>query len=421
MLAGLLTRVEGEGQVVLKSFNGVVSGVEVRVSEAPRFFEYIVRGRRYSEVPDLTSRICGLCGVSYALTASKAFESCLSIDVAEDEERLRLAMLAAERVKSHMIHIALLHLPDFLELRSLKELAESYPHIYSKSVEVVLWSRKAMEVLGGRFHNVLNLRVGGVYGFPETSKVEALRRELPKVLDNFLDVARFVLSLGSIPTEVHELRYMAVSNGTGYPWVGGSVVADKGSPVSIEVFENFVLAEQARYSNALRYRLAPGESYVVGPLARYNLHSRFLRREVREFLSEFGYGENLRNLYQSVVARIAETHQTLLELEEFLSEYRERSVSEARPRSATPRSTCAAVTEAPRGVLYHRYDLDSDLRVRSSNIITPTAQNLASMEDAILSKLSGSSADGRAIEIAKKIVRCYDPCISCSVHIIQVT
>mgnify|MGYP001772808607 CR=1 FL=1 len=417
MLSGLLTRVEGEGQVVLKSSEGRIVGAEVRISEAPRFFEYIVRGRRYLEVPDLVSRICGLCGVSYVLTASMAFERCLSIEVPEDEERLRMAILGAERVKSHMIHVAYLHLPDFLGLSSLRELSESYSHIYAKATKVVLWSRKVMEVLGGRFHNVVNIRVGGVYGFPERSKVGRLKEEFPEVLNSFLDVARFVASLGSIPREVHRVRYMAVGGGRGYPWVGSSVVSDDGTTVGVEDFENFVLTEQVGYSNALRYRLVTGEPYLVGPLARYNLHSGLLRREVAEFLREYGYSGALRNVYQGVIARIAETYQTLLELEEFLEGYEERSVAQVEPRG-TARTTCVAATEAPRGILYHRYSLSGDLRVRSCNIITPTAQNLASMEDLITTRLLGSSADSRALEVARSIVRSYDPCISCSVHLV---
>lgn len=418
MLSGLLTRVEGEGQVVLKSSDGKVAGVEIRISEAPRFFEYIVRGRRYSEVPDLTSRICGLCGVSYALTASKAFESCLSIEVPEEEERLRLALLAAERVKSHVIHVALLHLPDFLELGSLKELAESYAHIFDKAARTVLWARKVMETLGGRFHNVLNIRVGGVYSFPSTSKIERLKRDLPAIISDFLDIARFTLSLGSIPVEVHRLRYVAVDDGPRYPWTGSGVTTDDGSSAKVETFENFVLTEQVGYSNALRYRLITGEPYVVGPLARYNLYFKRLREEVKELVGEYGYGENLKNVYQSVVARIAETYQTLFDLRDFFDEYRERSAARIEPR-ATPRGACAAITEAPRGILYHRYNLDKELRVRSSNIITPTAQNLASMEDVIISKLFGASADTRATDVAKRIVRSYDPCISCSVHLVN--
>ncbi|MEM0351956.1 MAG: nickel-dependent hydrogenase large subunit [Sulfolobales archaeon] len=420
MLSGLLTRVEGEGQVVLKSSDGRVTSVEIKITEAPRFFEYIVRGRRYFEVPDLTSRICGLCGVSYALTASKAFENCLSIEVPEDEERLRLAVLAAERVKSHVIHVALLHLPDFLEVGSLKELSESYSHIFSKSTEIVLWSRKVMETLGGRFHNVLNIRVGGVYSFPSASKVEKLKHDLPKVLRDFMDIAKFVLDLGSIPVEVHRLRYMAVENGSRYPWIGSGVVTDDGSSAKVEAFESFILTEQVGYSNALRYRLITGEPYAVGPLARYNLYSKYLREEVKELIREYGYGESLKNIYQSVVARIAETYHTLLELKEFFDEYRERSVTKTEPRTA-PRGACVAVTEAPRGILYHRYNLDRELRVRSSNIVTPTAQNLASMEDVIMSKLFGASADARAIDIAKRIVRSYDPCISCSVHLLHLS
>lgn len=414
-----MTRVEGEGQVVLKVLNGLVTGVEVRITEAPRLFECIVKGRRYFEIPDLTSRICGLCGVSHAYTASKAFENCLSIDVPEDEEKLRLAILAAERIKSHLIHITLLHLPDFIGLGSLKELVESYSHIYSKTVKTLLWARKTLEVLGGRIHNVLNIRVGGVFSFPSASRVENLKRELLEVLKDFLDVAEFILDLNGIPTEDHRLRYMAVKgDGHHYPWTGDNVLIDNGYSVSVENFENFLTTERVEYSNALRYRLASGEPYLVGPLARYNTNYRFLREEVRELIDGYGYGGPLINVYESIVARVAETYQTLLDLREFLDGYKERRTVIVEPKRA-PRGKCVAITEAPRGVLYHRYDLDGEHRVRGGNIVTPTAQNLASMENVIASRLLGVKADVESISIAKKIIRSYDPCISCSVHILH--
>ncbi len=419
MLHSVLTRVEGEGEVVLKTEDGRIIGVEVRVSEAPRFFEYLVRGRLYTEVPDLVSRICGLCGVSYMITACKAFESCLGVEVPEDEERLRMAALAAERVKSHVIHVTYLNLPDLIGLGSLGELFESYAHVFQKASRVVLWARRAMEVLSGRFHNVVNIRVGGVYSFPSMERVRALQRDLGEVTGDFLDLARFVLGLKSIYEEVHRLRYMAVAGSDEYSWVGSGVVLDDGTHVEVGSFENYVLTEQVSYSNALRYRLPTGEPYLVGPLARFNTYLTYLREEVRELLEEFGWYRPLRGVQQSVVARVAETYQTLLELRDFLESYRERTAGGV-VRAERAKGPCVAATEAPRGVLYHRYLVDSSLRVRSSNIITPTAQNLACMEYLIGSKLYGSSFDGRAVEVAKSLVRCFDPCISCSVHVARV-
>ncbi len=419
MLQGLLTRVEGEGEVVLRTENGKMVGVEVRISEAPRFFEYIVRGRRYVDVPDLVSRICGLCGVSYVVTACRAFENCFEIEVPEYEEELRMAVLGAERVKSHVIHVAYLNLPDLIGLGSIGELFESYTHLFQSASKIVLWARKAMEILGGRFHNVVNIRIGGVYSFPSSEKVRALSRDLNEILNDFEGLARFVLGLRSISEEVHKLRYMATACSGSYCWASNKLVLDDGTYFGVESFENYVLTEQVSYSNALRYRLVTGEPYLVGPIARYNNYMKYLREEVRELLEEFGWNRELRGVYQSVVARIAETYNTLLELRDFLSSYRERTVSSP-PKVSRVRGPCVAVTEAPRGILYHRYLLDDNLRVRSSNIITPTAQNLACMEYLIEGKLYGSALDSKAVEVAKSLIRCFDPCISCSVHVSRV-
>lgn len=423
-VSAVLTRVEGEGEVQLITKEGSLIGVEVKITEPPRFFEYLVKGRRAVDVPDVVSRICGICGVSYILTAVRAFEKSLGIEPSEEVEKLRLAILGAERVKSHILHAYYLHLPDFFNASSLPELVDRNPLLFNSASRVLLWSRKAMEVLGGRFHNVVNIRVGGVYGFPKIGKVAELLKEMPSVLSSFKYIADVVLSLEKIPMDEHGLKLMAVYNGSTYPCIADSIYISYGSGeriVPVSDFEKIVGCEQASYSNALRYKLIEGLEYVVGPLARFNIGYRHLSGESKDMLNSYGWRPPLKNVFQSIIARVAETYDTLIYLRDFLENYREPSSTPKFEKLEPGPGTYIAATEAPRGLLYHRYEVDDRGRIKYSNIVTPTAQNQASMEAVIMSVLkSGALSGEKAVEIAQRVIRAFDPCISCSVHSIRV-
>ncbi|MCS7128392.1 MAG: nickel-dependent hydrogenase large subunit [Desulfurococcaceae archaeon] len=423
-MSAVLTRVEGEGEVQLITKEGSLIGVEVRIAEPPRFFEYLVKGRRAFDVPDIVSRICGICGVSYILTAVRAFEKGLGVTPPREAEELRLAILGAEKVKSHILHAYYLHLSDFFNTSSLPELVDRNPLLFSNASRVLLWSRKAMEVLGGRFHNVVNIRVGGVYGFPKLDKVAKLLKEMPGVLNSFKYIADVVLSLENIPMDEQGLKLMAVYNGSTYPCIADDIYISYGSGgdlIAVSDFEKFVKCEQASYSNALRYKLINGSEYLVGPLARFNIGYRHLSGESRDLLDSYGWRPPLKNVFQSIVARVAEVHDTLIYLRDFLENYREPSSNPTYERLEPRSGTYVAAIEAPRGLLYHRYEVDDCGRVKYSNIVTPTAQNQASMEAAIMNVIKGEALSGEmAVEKAKRVIRAFDPCISCSVHSIKV-
>ncbi len=411
-----LTRVEGEGEVRLEVSNGRVVNVSIKITEAPRFFEHIVRGRRVWDVPDIVSRICGLCGVSYVLVASKAFEKYRTLP--EEVERYRACLHLAERIKSHAIHIFMLHLPDFLGLRSLTELAESYPHIVRDVIDVVLWSRRVMEVMGGRFHNVSSLKVGGVYQTPRAEVVKSLLNNINLLEGKILKLVETVLNLKNIPQEKQRIRYAVVTDGISYPHIGTMVAFDSGELVHVRDFKNMISVEQVNYSNALRYRLASGEPYLVGPLARFNMGYKYLSGEVKDLIESYGWRPPLLNIHQSIIARVAELYESFLKVKEFLMSYKE--ISQIINKTEVLAGKYVAALEAPRGILYHEYEVteeESVARVVKADIITPTAQNLAMMEKLILDEVSEKNLNvDKAVNVAKKIVRSFDPCISCSVH-----
>lgn len=416
----VLTRVEGEGEVVIVEENNYVSAVTYRITEAPRFFEYIVRGRDMQTVIDIVSRVCGLCGVSYSFVAARAFEQCLEVDVDEDIELFREVLHLVERVKSHTTHIFFLNLPDLVLTRSAIEFTQRNPQIAKIATNLILWSRKAMELLGGRFHNVVNIRVGGVYRIPSNSDIEKLRKSVNEVIDMFKIFADFVLSLKTIPEEVQKLNFVSLYTPNLYPHISGKVKLNNNIYNIAEFYDKVVEVTQKPYSNALHYRLRNGESYVVGPISRFNNFYNTLSQETKEFLELYGWKTPLRNIYQTIVARIAEIFEALLTIKKFSENYRYAEPVEKKVDIHQEELVCEAAIEAPRGILYHKYVVNSRGRITYSNIITPTAQNLAAIEDIATTLLKGRKIDENTLEVARKIPISFDPCISCSVHNLKI-
>ncbi|MEM1897299.1 MAG: nickel-dependent hydrogenase large subunit [Ignisphaera sp.] len=417
-----MTRVEGEGEIVIIDREGSVDSVVYRISESPRFFEYIIRGRDIWSAIDIVSRICGLCGVSYVYTASKAFEKCLGIDVDEEIEKIRVALHLAERVKSHMIHLFYLNLPDLVYTRSSIEFIDRNPEIAKDALRVIAWSRKAMEIFGGRFHNVVNIRIGGIYRAPERNDVEKLYREFSEVIESFTRFAEFCLSLRTVPKYQHKLSVASIYSKE-YPHTGDHISLN-GTIYSVSKFyRDISIGIQKRYSNALHYRIKGIESYIVGPIARFNQFYSYLSKTVRELIELYGWRQPLESIFQGFVARIAETYEALLYLEEFFNNYRYIHIHNERYRGRESIDVyeCEAAIEAPRGILYHRYRIDQSRRIKSCDIVTPTAQNLAAMEDIASERLRGRKIDDEeTVSMARKIAVAFDPCISCSVHTIPI-
>lgn len=412
----ILTRIEGEAEVVIVEEENTVNRVLYRITEAPRFFEYLVKGMELNTVVDIVSRICGLCGVSYSLVAAKAFEKCLGIDVCNEVELFREVIHLVERIKSHIIHVFFLNLPDLVYTSTSIDFMRRNPGLAKVAMHLILWSRKAMELLGGRFHNVVNIRIGGVYRMPSREAVEKLMKSISEAMDMFRLFADFMLSLKSIPEEPQQLNLISLYEENSYPHVSGKVILGDNTYSIGEFYEKIVEVVQKPYSNALHYKLRNGESYVVGPISRFNNFYNRLSPETREFIESYGWRAPLKNIHQSIVARIAETLDAFLIIKNFTENYKYVELPLEKPRITRCEPLCEAAVEAPRGILYHRYEIDQQGKVTYSNIITPTAQNLAAMEDVATALLKGHRVSEKVLDVARRIPIPFDPCISCSVH-----
>ncbi len=420
----LLTRVEGEGRVEIVYKDGVVKDVRICISEAPRFFEAIVIGSKPINVPDIVSRICGICGVSHVLAAVKAFENGLGIEIDERIERFRKVLHLIERVKSHALHSYIMHLPDLLGMNSIIDLSNRNPNVFRSICRFIVSVRKLMEIMGGRFHNVVNLRLGGVYRYPTHGDIRAALKLVKDLEDCFSVIADLILSL-EIPRINHpKLNLVCIASDRGYPHSGSTLIVELDGAtevIRVEEFEKKFIEYQVEYSTALMYRLWNGLHYCVGPIARFNLFNHELPSETRELLRSYGWSSRVDDVHESVVARLAEIHAALMEIKNFLEDYKELRIPKATSLRLGP-GTYRSLIEAPRGVLYHRYDVDERGRISRANIVTPTAQNMCVATNLLKHVLLNKRVGMRmALDIAQKIVRSFDPCISCSVHVVNMS
>ncbi len=414
-----LARVEGEGNLFVEIREGKVSRVEVGIFEPPRFFEAFLRGRKYYEVPDINARICGICPIAYIMSSSRALEKILQVKVADELEVLRRIIYLGEWVESHVLHILMLHAPDFLGHESVLGLVKDDPEIVKKGLKLKSWGNRVMSVVGGRSVHPVSCRVGGFHRIVRKEELNTLLKDFQTVKGHARELLEWVLNL-PIPSFRRDMVFLSLRNDVEYPILHGRVVSNKGLNVTENEFENHITVEQAKYSTALRYKIKDGSTYVVGPIARYNNNYDLLRPEVRDVVESHGYGAPLVNSFQSIVARASETYHAVLELEELIRDYREPK--QPYVDGTVREGSGAAITEAPRGMLYHRYELNEEGYVVNANIVPPTSQNLAAMEqDLIMLGDELTSLDPvKAQWLAEHLIRNYDPCISCATHFLRI-
>jgi sulfhydrogenase subunit alpha len=418
-----LARVEGEGGMTIRLRDGRVDGVELRIYEPPRFFEAFLRGRAGAEVPDLTARICGICPVAYQMSSVHALEKIAGVTVPPPLRALRRLLYCGEWIESHVLHVYLLHAPDFLGFESALALAQSSPE-NAAAVRRGLGLKKAgnriVRLLGGREVHPINVRVGGFYRVPRREEFAPLAEELKRARDAALETVRWVAGF-TFPDFAGDCEFVALRHPDEYPMNEGRVVSSKGLDIAQEEYPDHFEEYQVPHSNALqsRRRGAAGGAYFVGPLARWNLNADRAPPLVRQAAADTGIPFPSSNPFVGIVARALEVLLAVEEALRLIAEYE----PPAEPAVAVGPSAGVgqAITEAPRGILYNRYETDAAGLVRAATIVPPTSQNQLQIEQDLLRLAPELVAlpDEQAALRAEHVIRNYDPCISCSTHFLK--
>jgi sulfhydrogenase subunit alpha len=413
-----LARVEGEGALYVRLKGDQVVDVKFKIFEPPRFFEALLRGRSYEDAPDITARICGICPIAYQMSAVHAMEDAFGIQIDPQIRTLRRLVYCGEWIESHMLHVFMLHAPDFLGYADVVQMAKDHPEIVKRALELKKIGNAVITLLGGRAIHPVNVRVGGFYRVPTKQELAPLAEQLKWARDTALETVRWTAEL-PFPDFEQDYEFVALRHPEEYPFNEGRLVSNKGLDISARDYDETFVEEHIPYTNALHSRIKERGAYFVGPLARYNLNFDKLSPLAQEAARAAGLGPVCRNPFQSIIVRSVEILYSCDEALRMIDAYEmpDRPAAEVQPRAATG----YACTEAPRGTLYHRYRLDEAGLILDAKIVPPTSQNQKIIEEDLRQLIP------QAIQLSKEqltwrceqTIRNYDPCISCAAHFLK--
>jgi sulfhydrogenase subunit alpha len=418
IITEVLARVEGEGAMDVRIRDGQVEDVRLRIYEPPRFFEAFLRGRRFTEVPDITARICGICPVAYQMSSIAAMEDVCGVEVAPQVRALRRLLYCGEWIESHVLHVFMLHAPDFLGYGNAFEMARDHAAIVEGALALKKAGNTVMRVVGGREIHPVNVRVGGFYRALTRAELAPVVEELERAREFALDAVAFTASL-PFPDFEEDFVFLALTDPDVYAIEGGRLVSSTGLDLAPSEYEEHVVEEHVEHSTALHSRLRDGTRYLVGPLARYALNRDRLSPVAREAADAAGLEAVCRNPFRSIVVRAVEILYAVDEALRLIEDYEPPDPPgvEVLPRAGVGHGW----TEAPRGMLWHRYEIDVGGTILDARIVPPTSQNQGRIEESLHGFVQQHvDLDDDELRLrCEQAVRSYDPCISCATHFLR--
>ena len=413
-----LARVEGEGSLYLKIEDDRVSDARLKIFEPPRFFEALLRGRSYTEPPDITARICGICPVAYQMSAVQAIENACGITMDDPTRALRRLIYCGEWIESHALHVFMLHAPDFLGYPDAIAMARDHRELVESGLQLKKTGNGLIRLLGGREIHPVNVRLGGFYRVPEVAELQPIYEQLKKAKATAYNTVLWASKL-PFPDFTFEYEYVSMCHPTEYPMNEGRICSNKGLDIGVRAYDDHFKEEQVDHSTALHASLEGKRVYLTGPMARYNLNFDLLTEEARQAVVASGFSPRCLNPFQSIVIRAVETVFACEEAMRLIEDY-EKPSQHFKPVPARA-GTGYGCTEAPRGLLYHRYTMDEQGTILDARIVPPTSQNQKIIEDD-LKRLAQQFITLSKEELTLKCeqaIRNYDPCISCATHFLK--
>jgi len=413
-----LARVEGEGALYLKIKGDDVLDVKLKIFEPPRFFEAFLRGRSYMEAPDITARICGICPIAYQMSSSQAMEDAFGVRVDGQLRALRRLIYCGEWIESHALHIFLLHAPDFLGYEDAIRMAQDHADIVQQGLRLKKIGNELIALIGGREIHPINLRVGGFYRVPSRQELQTMVEKLQWAREVAYETVIWTSKL-SFPDLEQDYEFVALSHPEEYAITEGRLISNKGLDISVSAYDEHFVEEHVEYTNALHSTIKGRGAYLVGPLARYNLSFDKLSPIAKEAAREAGLKHPCKNPFKSIVVRSIEVLYACDEALRLIAEYEppERPYVEVEPKEAVG----YGCTEAPRGILYHRYRLDEQGIISDAKIVPPTSQNQKVIEEDLRRFVPRhiELSDDELTWRCEQAIRNYDPCISCATHFLR--
>ena len=398
--------------------DGKVAGVRLSIFEPPRFFEALLAGRAGAEAPDITARICGICPVAYQMSAVHAIEDAWGITVDGPLRALRRLLYCGEWIESHALHIVLLHAPDFLGFPDAISMAAAHGEAVQRGLALKKAGNEVLRLLGGREIHPVNVRVGGFYRVPTRAELAPLAATLQAAHGQAVALAHWVAGF-PFPEFARDYEFVALRHPDEYPLNAGRIVSNRGLDIAVAEYEAEFVERHVAHSTALQSGLRARGSYLVGPLARFNLNHDRLGPSVQALAAELDLAPGCTNPFRSIVVRAIEVVYACEEALRLIAAY------DPPPSPAVPVVARAGVgtacTEAPRGILFHRYRLDTEGSILEARIVPPTSQNQSTIEDdlRLIATRDLDLPEATLRDHCEQGIRNYDPCISCSTHFLR--
>ena len=420
-----VTRVEGHGNIVLNANDGTIEKIEWQVPEAPRFFEAMVRGRRYQDIQTIVSRICGICSITHSLASTKAVENAMGIEVSEQADKIRMLMHYSEQLQSHVLHVGYLAAPDFFGVPSVVPLVGMAPDAVKTIIKLHRLANEWSDLIAGRTTHPVTLTPGGLTKIPTAKQLRELQQRLKDCVPDLQTVAEVVLSVaGNIPDFTRETEYVSLKqdNPATYTFYHGEITStDYDGTVAINDWKT-VANEYVSDQSTAKWTKWHRGSYAVGALARFNNNAELLSPLAKGVAQMFGLEKGCCNPYMNNIAQLVECVHVVETSIRLIDELLTTGLKDEKVRVSPKAGKASGCVEAPRGILFHEYEFDRKGNCVGADICIPTNQNHASIQEDF-EKLVPEILDEGEDAVRQKMemcVRSYDPCISCSTHMLNV-
>jgi len=415
-----VTRVEGHGNIVVNVKEGKIEECRWEVVEAPRFFEAFVRGRSYLEVAHITSRICGICSVGHTLASLKATEAAMGVQISEQTRLLRRILIQGENMQSHVLHTYFLAAPDFVGAPSVFPLVKTHPEVVLRALRLKKLANDLCDVFGGRTVHPITPTVNGFTKLPEIKAIKEIRKRLAKAKPDLEATVELFKSF-QIPDFKRETEYISLKSKEEYALYDGVIASTDAGTTPVENYRQWTNEYCVPHSTA-KYTKNVRESYMVGALARFNNNYEQLSPGAKKAAAELGLKAPCYNPFMNNIAQLVEVVHAVEESSRLIDELLARGLQEEDRRILIKAGRGVGAVDVPRGILFHDYTYDKNGVCVAANCVIPTNQNHGNIQkdmEAFLPHLLDKPEEEIRLSL-EMLVRAYDPCISCSTHLLKV-
>ncbi|MCS7117071.1 MAG: Ni/Fe hydrogenase subunit alpha [Nitrososphaerales archaeon] len=410
-----VTQIEGHGRIHFEIVNDKVVEVRLEIHEGSRFFESFLRGRRADEVPQMVSRICGVCPVPHNHCAVQALEDAMGIEVSEQTRMLRRLTLSAEMIHDHALHLYILASPDYLGVNGITDLYSKFPDLVKRCIKMRSVGNRAIEIVGGRAVHPINSIPGGFAKLPTRADMRRIVKDFKSIMNDCIETFNTFANL-KYPEFERATEYLAIDDGKHFPVYAGRLVSNRGLNADVRAYRNYIKEVFKPYSNS-KFCVIDGHGFHVGAIARINLFKDRLNPIAKDLLESSQVKFPSDNPFHNNLAQALEMVHYAEEVIRIAEELAVKLKDEERPKQ-TKDGTGVGVVEAPRGVLIHEYTVDKNGIIRGANLIIPTGMNTTNIEEDLYALLSMNidKPKEELKKLAEQLFRAYDPCLSCSTH-----